>query len=185
MRVIAEDQRRIIQYAIAFDILISVMFFIADTDKQSLLGFSTSFLLLFFAALGLSYIWKKIQNGGYSRVSVLVIIWCLVAYLATGFIIFGPRKAHIKQAAEIFINEHPKASFYSNNRFFLFYGHKDPASILTPEMAKYLRRQQAFFYAYEKNRNRLLPDFLAQETPRYSYQNRHGDTMLVYYLTPL
>ncbi|PIE46235.1 MAG: hypothetical protein CSA44_00700 [Gammaproteobacteria bacterium] len=183
--IIAQDQRRIIQYAIAFDILISVMLFIADTEKQSLLGFSTSFLLLFFAALGLSYICKKIQNGGYSKVSVLVIVWCVVAYLATGFIIFGPRKAHIKQAAEIFISEHPKTPVYSNNQFFLFYGDKDPASILAPEIAKYLRQQQAFFYAYEKNRNQALPDFLAQETPRYSYQNRHGDTILVYYLAPL
>lgn len=181
-RIIDKEQLRIVQYAIIFDVLITVTLFIIDAEQQSILAFSSSLLLLFFAALGLSYIWKKAYNGSYSSVSVLVIIWCLVAYVATGYIIFGPRKAHIKIAAEVFVSEHPTAQLYSNDNFFLFYSHHNPDNTISPYIAEQLNHRQTFFYAYEKNRNRPLPKFLASKTPLYEYHNRHGDALLIYEL---
>lgn len=178
-RIIEPDLLRIIGYAIGFDIFIAVMLLVLGEDDGSVLAFSTSFLLFFFAALGLSFIAKNTQEGRYSRMTVLVAVWCFVAYLASGFIIFGPRKTHIKIAGQESTHL-VEQNLYSNSEIFLFYTKQNPKRLMSPEQIERLRSVKTFYYAYEKNRHRDLPSFLAEKTPLEQYRNRRGDQLLVY-----
>ncbi|MGY0399389.1 MAG: hypothetical protein ACWIPH_05535 [Ostreibacterium sp.] len=182
-KVVNPDYFRILIYVLGFDIFISVIMLILAADRASILSFSSCFLLLLFATLGLSYIFKKIQQQQYSRLTVLIIVWSMVAYFASGFIIFGPQKTHIKVAAQAFATEpHGSDPVYSNDGYFLFYQNKKPSSLLSVSMAERLSKSQSFYYGYSKNRNRDLPVFWQEQTPIATFANRHGDQLLIYHL---
>ncbi|PIE42031.1 MAG: hypothetical protein CSA47_02340, partial [Gammaproteobacteria bacterium] len=73
--IIDQERLRILIYVAAFDLFISVLLFVLDKGG-SLVSFSLSLLLFLPAALGLSYIFKKMATQRYSRLSTLVIVWC-------------------------------------------------------------------------------------------------------------
>lgn len=179
-QVIHYDYLRIIVYAIIFDFFIAVVLLILSADQSTVLSFSMTFLLLLFAALGLSYVFKKMSSGRYSRLTVLVIVWCMVAYFASGFIIFGPRQEHLKRAGLSFIKDNPKAIIYSNNEQFLFYADKNPKVSLSVSTAESLADNEQFYYAYAKNRHADLSDFWQSKEPISRYANSHGDELLIY-----
>lgn len=181
-RIIHYDYWRIIIYAMIFDFFIAVVLLILSADNVSVLSFSLTFLLLLFAALGLSYIFKKMHSGRYSRLSILVIIWCMVAYFAAGFIIFGPQQEHLKRGGLAFLQKHPDKPVYSNDSHFLFYADKNPGVTLLPQSAQALASYQSLYYAYSKNRRVELPAFWQNLTPQVRFANRHGDELLVFYL---
>lgn len=181
-RIIESNQRRILVYAVVFDVSISVVLFLLGEDSHSILAFSASFLLLFFAALGLSYIVKNIYAKRYSRLTVLVLVWCFVAYIANGFIIFGPKKSYIKSAGTAFVNDFNGQPIYSNDQFFLFYVKKSPNVTLSVEQAEQLSQFESFYYAYAKNRNHDLPTFLVDKSVVKRYRNRRGDQLILYNL---
>lgn len=177
------DRLRILLYVVVFDLFISVVLFVIDKNHVSLASFSVSLLLFLLAALGLSYLFKKMLNGRYSRLTVLVIVWCLVAYIASGFIIFGPRKGYLREAGTVALryNDLP---LYSGDELFLFYARQDPERTTTWENIQVAVGDYAFYYAYGKNRNRKLPDSLQLYTPIERFANRRGDSLLIYRFTP-
>ncbi|PIE39751.1 MAG: hypothetical protein CSA51_04425 [Gammaproteobacteria bacterium] len=116
----------------------------------------------------------------YSRLSTLVIVWCLVAYVASGFIIFGPRKDYLKTAGSYAMMQLADRPVYANDSFFLFYAGKNPERQTSWASVQMLAPKQAFYYAYDKNRNRELPKTLQDKTPIQRFANRRGDTLLIY-----
>lgn len=178
-QIIDAERLRILQYIIAFDLSISVVLFVLDNDSGSVISFSVCLLLLLLSALGLSYVFKKMHTGRYSRLSVLVIVWCLVAYLASGFIIFGPRKDYL-QAAGQYSRQLTDLPLYSNDQFFLFYADKNPDKTSHWEQLQAVSHIQSFYFAYEKNRNRALPKTLQALKPIKTFANRRGDKVLIY-----
>lgn len=177
--IIDYDRRRILVYVAIFDWFISVLLFVLDNDSGSIISFSASLLLFLLSALGLSYVFKKIALARYSRLSVLVIVWCIVAYVASGFIIFGPRKDYVREAGE-FTQNIADSPVYSNDQFFLFYANKNPSETIGIERLTSDNRATPFYYAYEKNRNRDLPQLLSNLVPMATFSNQRGDKLLIY-----
>lgn len=180
-RMIDGNILRIVIYAITFDLLISMLLLIVAEDKRTVLSFSTALLLMFFSALGLSYVLKKLFAGGYSRLTVLVIVWCLVAYLASGYIIFGSRKGYQREAGEFFVQRYGNATVYSNNSSFLFYVGKKPTQLYSLPSKGVGGLGGDFYYAYDKFRSHDLPPLLATKKSLAQFSNRRGDTLFIYY----
>lgn len=181
--IVDSDRLRILLYVAVFDLLISVVLFVIDKDNDSLVSFSVSLLLFFLAALGLSYVFKKMVNANYSRLTVLVIVWCLVAYIASGLIIFGPRKDYLRGAGE-FAQQYQDLPLYSNDPFFLYYAAENPNRTTAWEAIQVATDDYGFYYAYEKNRNRDLPQTLQAYTPIDRFANQRGDSLLIYRFLP-
>lgn len=175
------DYLRIIIYAIIFDFFITVILLLLSADNTSVLSFSVCFLLLLFSALGLSYVFKKIYLGQYSRPHVVVIIWCLVAYFASGFIIFGPKQDYLKEAGKDFLQHHPQDTVYSNDSYFLFYANKNPATTMQLETAIGLSHTSSFYYAHRQSRKRELPISLQPIKPIKTFANERGDRLILYW----
>lgn len=179
-RMVEHNALRILVYAIVFDVLISVVLLIVAEDTQTVLSFSTALLLMFFSAMGLSYVFKKLIAGGYSQLSVLVIVWCLVAYIASGFIIFGSRKDYLREAGEAYVQRYADSRIYSNNPYFLFYVGKKPTQLHGLPSQGVGGLGDDFYYAYDKFRSHELPPLLAAKKPLASFSNRRGDTLFIY-----
>lgn len=182
-QIINPNLLRIIVYAIGFDLFISIVLMILAKDGESVMSFSTVFLCLFFSALGLSYVFKKMQAGHYSRLTVLVIVWCLVAYIANGFIIFGPKKDYIKTAAQAFIAQYPTATVYSNDALFAFYTGNSPDDIIDSEYTPLLKAKGDSYYAYSQSRKKNLPERWQAQTPLATFANQRGDRLLIFALS--
>lgn len=180
-RMIDGNILRIMVYAIAFDILISMVLLIVAEDTRTVLSFSTALLLMFFSALGLSYVFKKLLAGSYSRLSVLVIVWCLVAYIASGYIIFGSRKDYIRDAGQTFVARYDGGKVYSNNAFFLFYVGNNPTKMHELPSKGVGGLGEDFYYAYDKFRTHDLPPMLVDKKPLAQFSNRRGDTLFIYH----
>lgn len=181
--IIVSDYLRIIIYALLFDFFIAVILLILAADNTSVLSFSSCFLLLLFAALGLSYVFKKLQTNSYTRLSSLVIVWCLVAYFASGFIIFGPKRVYLKKAAnQLSAVTTQTDTIYSNSDYFLFYTGKNPNQItpLAEIMGRVKNEQEPLYYAFDKNRHGDLPELLKPYVPLMTFANRHGDKVMIY-----
>ncbi|PIE45374.1 MAG: hypothetical protein CSA45_03290 [Gammaproteobacteria bacterium] len=185
-RVMNEDVFRILIYAIGFDVFISVVRLILGEDNTSILSFSTVLLLLFFSALGLSYTFKKMQARRFSDLTILVIVWCCVAYFASAFIIFGPRRDYLRVAGETFAQSYPEAVFYSERRLVLFYSGRNPDITHTLEDAEInaLANQRPVYYGHYKHRRVDLPTVLADREPVMLFSNRRGDTFYIYRIMP-
>lgn len=182
-QMMTHDKLRIVVYAIGFDVFISVILLVLGEDKASILSFSTIFLCLLFSASGLSYIFKKIQAGHYSRLSVLVIVWCLVAYIASGFIIFGPKHGYRKAAADFFVAHYPQQVIGSNDSAFLFYTGSNPNDITESDDVIALSKQQRpKFYGYVKSRKKQLPIAWQGIEPIAIFSNPRGDQLRIYQL---
>lgn len=181
-QIINHNLLRIIVYAIVFDLFISIVLMILAKDGESVMSFSTVFLCLFFSALGLSYVFKKMQAGHYSRLTVLVIVWCLVAYIANGFIIFGPKKDYIKTAAQTFIAQYPTATVYSNDALFAFYTGNSPDDIIESDYTPLLKSKDNTYYAYAQSRKKSLPKRWQAQTPLAIFANQRGDRLLIFTL---
>ncbi len=181
-RVINYDYLRMIVYAIIFDFMIAVTLLILSADRSTVLSFSINLLLLLFAAQGLSYVFKKMFSGRYSRLTVLVIVWCIVAYFASGFIIFGPRQSNVKTAGTAFLNQYPQQIIYSENSQFLFYADKNPELTLSDIDAESLSEIADFYYAYNKNRHATLPAFWQSQKIVSRFANSHGDELIIFQL---
>lgn len=177
-KIVQPDHLRMLIYIIGFDCFISIILFILAEDSNSILSFSISLLLLLFAALGLSYVFKKIQSQRYSQLSVLVIIWCMVAYFASGFIIFGPRQDYLRTAGEAFSQAYPDTPVASNSQYFLYYAGKNPQQTLSSASAQFYSKP--LYYGYLKGRNTDLPPFWQQQSALLQFANRRGDTLLIY-----
>lgn len=182
-RVLNSDHLRLLIYLIVFDLFISIALLILGQDSESILSFSTCLLLLLFSALGLSYVFKKMATEQYSRLSVLVIVWAMVAYFASGFIIFGPKQEHLKHAGQYFSTHFPNNVVYSNDDYFLFYSGDNPDNTLMPQAAEELSEITDFYYAYNRHRKVNLPTFWARQQPIKRFANRHGDELLIYRLS--
>lgn len=178
--IIESNLLRIMVYAVVFDVFISVVLLVLAKDGESILSFSTVFLCLFFSALGLSYVFKKMRAGHYSRLMVLVIVWCLVAYVANGFIIFGPKKDFLKTAAQEFVATHPTVTVHSNDALFLFYAGRSPDDVIESEYTPLLNSKGSAYFAYSKSRKRDLPQRWQGLTPLATYANRRGDQLLIF-----
>lgn len=178
--IVDSERLRIVIYVICFDIFISVVLLVLNKDSGSVVSFSVSLLLFLFAALGLSYVFKKMATQRFSRLSVLVIVWCLVAYVASGFIIFGPRKDYLKTAGEYAKSHLQDKPIYANDPFFLFYVGENPARRATWQALAAAKTEHTFYYAYDKNRKHLLPQALQNKTPIKRFANRRGDELLIY-----
>jgi|GEM_PF-4364033 len=178
--IIPQEQRRMLIYIIGFDIFISVVLFILNEDSGSVVSFSLSLILLLFAALGLSFVIKKITAAHYPKVVTLVIMWCLVGYFASAYIRFGPQKDYLREAGQRFAQQ-STIDLRSNNAFLLFYADENPSNTLSWPQADLMRRSgQRFFYAYDKNRNSPLPESLKALSPTQRFSNRRGDQLLIY-----
>ncbi len=180
-QVINYDYLRIIIYAIIFDFIIAVTLLVLSADRSSVLSFSISLLLLLFASQGLSYVFKKISTGRYSRLSVLVIVWGLVAYFASGFIIFGPRQSHLKEAGLTFAKAYPDVVVYSENSEFLFYADKNPDIILSNDDAENLSEIADFYYAYSKNHRSDLSPFWQSQKVVSRFVNNRDDELIIFH----
>ncbi len=181
-KMIKADYLRIIAYAILFDVAISVVLFVLSKDSSSILSFSPSLLLMLLAAQGLSYVFKKMNIGAYSSHKVLVIVWCLVAYFASGFIIFGPKKVYLRLAGGASVAEQSNLPIYANSDYYLFYAKADMKNYLSPESAIYQSHYKKIQYAYSKNRHHSIPEVLLPYRPIKQFSNRHGDTIFIYHL---
>ncbi len=181
-RIINYDYLRIIIYAIIFDFMIAVTLLVLSADRSSVLSFSISLLLLLFAAQGLSYVFQKMAMGRYSRLSFLVIVWCIVAYFASGFIIFGPRKNHFKEAGEYFAKNYAEQVLYGADNLFLFYAQHNPNVQLNRNDAKNLSEIADFYYGYSKNHHNKLPEFWQSQKVVARFHNDRNDELIIFHL---
>ncbi len=181
-RIINYDYLRIVIYAIIFDFIIAVTLLVLSADRSSVLSFSISLLLLLLAAQGLSYVFQKMAMGSYSRVSFLVIIWCLVAYFASGFIIFGPRKDHFREAGEYFAQNYAEQALYSEDSLALFYANRNPVMKLDRNDAEHVSQITNFYYAYAKNHHNELPPFWQSQEVIARFHNDRNDELIIFYL---
>ncbi|MBS9778215.1 MAG: hypothetical protein KGV50_05565 [Gammaproteobacteria bacterium] len=182
--VFKKDHLRIIVSAIIFDLMITVILLLLSADNRSVLSFSMCLLLLLFSSLGLSYVFKKMYLEKYSRLQMLVIVWCLVAYFASGFIIFGPKQSYLKEAAQDFIKQNPQNIVYSDDSYFLFYIGQNPRRITPLSKAINVSDSEPVYFAHAQSRKSSLPHFLKLQTPIKSYSNSHGDSLILYKLMP-
>lgn len=181
-RIVNYDYLRIIIYAIIFDFMIAVTLLVLSADRSSVLSFSISLLLLLLSAQGLSYVFQKMAMGRYSRVSFLVIIWCLVAYFASGFIIFGPRKDYFREAGEYFSKNYAEQVLYSEDSLALFYANRNPAMRLDREDAEHVSEITDFYYAYSKNHHNELPPFWQSQKEVARFHNDRNDEVIIFHL---
>ncbi len=179
-RIANTEYMRILLYIVAFGTAITVIAFILDRDSGSLIPFSISLLLFLLAALGLSYVFRKIAHNRYSRLSTLVIIWVLVGYFASGFIIFGPKKDYLREAGE-FTQKQKYYPVYSNHSTVQFYLGNDPSKPSELEDIVPLIGYNDFYYAYAKHRHSDIPQELGIYTPIHSFRNPRGDKVLIYH----
>ncbi|MPV85157.1 hypothetical protein [Ostreibacterium oceani] len=167
-------------YVFIFDILVAILLWVFAAEYSGLYFFASVFLIFILAALGLSYVFKKLLTHRYPRHFSLVIIWCLVAYFASGYIIFGPTKTHIKAAgsyAKATLTDYP---IYANDETFLYYAGRHPEHTASPTFVTELQQIRTFYYAYNKNRKRALPEILANKEPIYQTANSHNDILYLY-----
>ncbi len=178
-QIVDAERFRMLTYVCFFGIFISVVLLVLDKDSGTIVSFSFILLLFLLAALGLSYVFQKMLSGQYSKLATLVIIWCLVAYIASGFIIFGPKKDYLATAGTDgrTYTDYP---LYSNDPFYLFYAGKDPSRLSQWQDLEKASAEHSFYYAYEKNRNKPLPETLSALKPIKTYANSRGDKLLLY-----
>ncbi len=178
-KIVDEEHLRILFYLIGFDLFISVVVFVINKDSGSLVPFSICFLLILLAALGLSYVFKKMATARYSRLTVLVIVWCLVAYFASGMIIFGPRRGYVKEAGQ-YAKTLKELPLYADNALFLYYAGADSGKTTEWKAIQPQLGQQAFYFAYSKHRHKLLNNGLEHYQPLATFGNPRGDKLLIY-----
>ncbi len=179
-RIVDTEHLRILTYIVIFDLFISVILFVLDKDSGSLAPFSVSLLLFLPAALGLSYLFKHMLAGHYSRLSVLVIVWCLVAYVASSMIIFGPRRGYLYDAGRFAQQQLRDMPLYSNDRLFLYYAGDETGISTDWETLQVAAQEHRFYFAVAKHRRRPVASGLEKYQPIARFHNPRGDSLLIY-----
>ncbi len=185
--IIMTSKFQFLLYLLIFDILSTVILFIFSINKNSTVYFTSTFILLLFACLGLSYILKKIQFNKYTKLTSLVIVWILVGYFASGLISFGPNKSYQKKAG-VYLksNKEKQTKLISNSRYVLFYSQNNPENQVDVEQIKkrIIRAnliKEKLVLAFRLNRKRTIPVFLENKKIALEFQNKRGDKVLIYY----
>lgn len=180
--VMSRSQRQFLLYVVIFDILSLSFISILEFNFVSSIYFSTAFILLLFAALGLATIFRKIYFAKYPKHYVLIFVWFMVAYFASSYLSFGPNKAYLKSAGLDYENS---SKVYSNNGLFLFYADKNPNELTNPEFINFIGEKTPFYYAFDQGRDeQSVPTNLVETAIVAEYMNEHQDKIIIYYITP-